>query len=172
VPYKDPQSPAALASRRRVRKRQWQRVKNTPCLLEKKRLADRDYAAEHAPEAAARHAAWGPQNRDKINNNSRRYAENHPERRDHSARSYHLRKNYGITVEQYDAMAEAQDGRCALCGVKPEGRLVVDHDHETNEVRALLCFSCNVAIGHLKDDPELCTKAATYLRAHEVSHGK
>jgi hypothetical protein len=40
-------------------------------------------------------------------------------------------------------------------------------------VRSLLCTNCNIAIGHLKDDPQRCISAAWYLMQHEnveVSH--
>jgi 5-methylcytosine-specific restriction endonuclease McrA len=61
---------------------------------------------------------------------------------------------FGLTVEQYDAMHEAQGGVCAICK-QPETssrggkvyRLAVDHNHNTGEVRGLLCFKCNSAMG-------------------------
>lgn len=67
-------------------------------------------------------------------------------------------KRYGMTPEQYDALAESQGGRCALCKKVPEPRrmtangapwisLVVDHDHATGKVRGLLCRGCNQGMG-------------------------
>ena len=63
-------------------------------------------------------------------------------------------KKFGLTVEQYDAMHEQQNGLCAICQ-QPETsqrdgkvyRLAVDHDHNTGKVRGLLCFKCNSAMG-------------------------
>lgn len=88
-------------------------------------------------------------------------------------------RNYGLTREQYDAMVEAQDGRCAICGVDPSTemhrniryrRLHVDHWHnEHNNVRGLLCGNCNLGIGRWLDDPELLYRAIEYLEAHEHS---
>jgi hypothetical protein len=71
-------------------------------------------------------------------------------------------RKYGLTVEQVEAMKEAQGGACAIC----ECRLVsqcIDHDHRTGSVRGLLCFSCNVGIGHLRDDPRILRAALAYL---------
>ena len=63
-----------------------------------------------------------------------------------------LVRRYGITVEEYDALFDAQQGKCALCGgdSNGRGRLAVDHDHATGRVRGLLCFTCNTALGRLE----------------------
>ncbi|MBA7572888.1 hypothetical protein ES708_14675 [subsurface metagenome] len=60
---------------------------------------------------------------------------------------------------------ESQDGKCAICGESfiKLFNTCVDHNHETGEVRGLLCRKCNVAIGFLNDDPELMEKAIKYL---------
>jgi hypothetical protein len=60
-----------------------------------------------------------------------------------------LKSKFGITLEQYNKKFEAQKGLCAICG-NPEPtnkRLAVDHDHETEEVRDLLCSRCNPGLG-------------------------
>lgn len=77
----------------------------------------------------------------------------------------HLRRKFGMTVEDYDRMCAEQGGVCAICGRRPrEGtHLHVDHDHETGRVRGLLCFSCNVAVGQLQHDPTRIVRAADYL---------
>ena len=90
-------------------------------------------------------------------------------------RRAHLRYYYGIEVEQFDAMRAAQNYRCAICKrhedelTIPKGRvnkLVVDHDHETGAVRALLCNGCNSAIGYFDDDADRLEAAIAYLAAH------
>jgi hypothetical protein len=80
-----------------------------------------------------------------------------------------LRSLYGIGIEDYEAMIEAQHGLCAICRNPPEGRgrggtLVVDHCHEQGHVRGLLCGRCNIALGLLNDDPLIVDEAAAYLR--------
>lgn len=68
-----------------------------------------------------------------------------------------------ITVEQFQALVAAQNGRCALCGKVPP-KLHVDHCHDTGRVRALLCSTCNTGLGKFGDDPVRLEAAAAYLR--------
>jgi hypothetical protein len=73
-------------------------------------------------------------------------------------------------LEQYEELLRQQNGVCAICG-RPEIRtyngkvknLSVDHDHETGEVRGLLCYKCNLGIGQFEDSIELLDKAKKYL---------
>ena len=58
-------------------------------------------------------------------------------------------------------MFEEQEGKCAICD--STGKLVVDHNHDTGDVRSLLCNSCNSGIGFLKDSPAIVMKAYSYL---------
>lgn len=81
-----------------------------------------------------------------------------------------LKAIYGITLDQYFALHEAQGGTCSLCPAKmspvasgPANRLCVDHCHETGEIRGLLCKSCNTALGAFRDDPIRLQKAIDYL---------
>ena len=73
-------------------------------------------------------------------------------------KTYNLKK-YGITINEYDEMLVQQNGLCAIC----EGQsgtikgFHVDHDHDTDQVRGLLCHSCNqamVAVDRVSDWPE------------------
>jgi hypothetical protein len=60
-----------------------------------------------------------------------------------------LREKYGLSQEQYEAIAAEQQGCCAICGQAPESGkwLAIDHCHQTGRVRALLCTYCNLAVG-------------------------
>ena len=91
-------------------------------------------------------------------------------------RAWRLRTKYGLTVEDFDQMLAAQGGVCAICGnpPKPDGvraasRLHPDHDHVTNRNRDLLCLSCNVGVGHFRDDPALMRAAAEYIERHRAA---
>lgn len=86
--------------------------------------------------------------------------------RETALRSYY-KTRYGLTVEE---VAEMRAGGCQICGRRGSpGRwegvqnLHVDHDHETGEVRGVLCHGCNLAIGHLPTR-ELLEAAIRYLK--------
>jgi hypothetical protein len=84
-------------------------------------------------------------------------------------------KRRGITKADYDKMFDAQGGLCAVCAGPPGGpharrfRFQVDHDHESGQIRGLLCNKCNFVLGLCKDSPARLLKLAAYLfRAREL----
>ena len=72
------------------------------------------------------------------------------------------KKLYGLSSTEYDFLLLIQHGNCAICE-RPMDKPHVDHDHDTGFVRGLLCKTCNLGIGHLKDDPNLLRAGAVYL---------
>lgn len=78
---------------------------------------------------------------------------------------------------ELEKLLVAQNHVCAICQ-KPETKvnkstgklysLAVDHDHDTGRVRGLLCFSCNIALGKLKDSLDIAKRAVRYLEAHHA----
>ena len=82
-------------------------------------------------------------------------------------RSWKYKTKYGITLDDYDKMLLAQQGQCAICKTNEPGgpgeRFSVDHNHDTSEVRGLLCCNCNRGIGYLKDSPDIVAAALLYL---------
>lgn len=78
-------------------------------------------------------------------------------------RAQNLKHNYGISVEEYQAIYEKQEGKCAICK-KPFEVLHVDHCHNSDRVRGLLCGNCNLGIGNLQDSIELLQSAIEYLK--------
>ena len=125
-------------------------------------LRARKYAADPKPYIE-RVKRWQQENADRLNAYRREYRQR-PERK-RADRDGYLRRKYGIGVEDYDRMFEAQGGVCAICRKpRPEERtLHVDHDHETGEIRGLLCFRCNNALGDFDEDFDLFQLAADYL---------
>lgn len=94
----------------------------------------------------------------------------------HYARERKIRQ-FGLTPEEHQSIFEMQNGLCAICGEgerannawsgKPKA-LAIDHCHETDQVRGLLCSSCNRAVGLFQDSPDLLAKAREYLLAGGV----
>lgn len=127
------------------------------CLICAAEKANHYRRGSHPDEYAARRKATYGRNRDTY-------------------RRYRLKVNFGISLEEYTAMLERQNGLCAICGEPEKGamrgrpiELAVDHDHETGAVRQLLCGNCNKGLGNFQDSPELLTLAALYLSTHRVS---
>ena len=105
---------------------------------------------------------------EKIKQMRQNYKERRKDIRYETDRRAHLKRKYKITEEDYKQMYEQQKGCCAICQKQIEFRkLCVDHSHETNKVRGLLCKSCNLAIGSFKDDILLLENAINYLRRYE-----
>lgn len=80
-------------------------------------------------------------------------------------------KAYGLTLEDYEKRVLKQNGRCAACGDEPGVKgLQVDHDHQFTTVvavRDLLCTSCNMALGLLKDDIDRIQLLHDYMKKWE-----
>lgn len=75
-----------------------------------------------------------------------------------------LQNLYGITLEAYNNMLSFQSSGCAVCG--SDKKLVLDHDHNNGQVRAILCNDCNLALGRVKDNPQTLLKLVDYLIKH------
>lgn len=75
-------------------------------------------------------------------------------------------RTYGLTPDAYEAMVEVASGKCQICG-RSDKRLVIDHCHETNAVRGLICDDCNVGLGRFRDDPNLLRTALNYLERNQ-----
>lgn len=143
---------------RREYQRQW-RLDNP----EKDRAsAVRSYAKKTKEEHAEISRLWKLANPEKVKATNRRIK---------------LKRQYGLTIEDYNAMLDSQNGVCKICGM-PETKmqrrgsdtkltpesLHVDHDHATGKIRGLLCYKCNTALGKFDDNPELFRRAIAYLR--------
>ena len=90
-----------------------------------------------------------------------------PEQKEKS-RDLHYQRKYGISLTRYNLMLEEQNFKCGACGAPHiEGHrnttLAVDHDHQTNEVRGLLCRRCNMVLGELGDNIQTLRNMVAYL---------
>lgn len=77
-------------------------------------------------------------------------------------------RKYGLSNEALIDLMLVQDFCCAICS-KPMSKMNIDHDHDTDQVRGLLCSGCNTGLGKLGDDIEGLRRALRYLeRSNDV----
>lgn len=111
----------------------------------------------------------------KVNSINQRHRE-HPGYTERN-RHYHFVKywaTFGVTLDDYNRLLAEQNGRCAICETDdPGGRgaFHVDHDHETGQIRGLLCNECNIGLGKFGDDPARLRAAADYLERATTKEG-
>jgi hypothetical protein len=115
-------------------------------------------------------------NPEKERNKTQKYRkhlrETDPQKLFLSNRNTKLKQAYGIDLEQYDKMLKAQACKCAVCGKEhveeEKKRLVVDHCHDSEQIRELLCNNCNTALGLLKEDIQVIDKLKDYIIKHQT----
>lgn len=127
---------------------------------EEKKRYFREYYKKRKSELDAYKKEWLAANPTKPAEYAKKYNENTQEKRRQAQRKH----RYGLTADQFDAMLEQQDNKCAICSRSFEGtKVFVDHCHSVGNVRGLLCPSCNTALGLIHDDLGWLTKAKKYL---------
>lgn len=94
-------------------------------------------------------------------------------------KEWHLRRKYGLSIAQLEAMIADQGGRCAICRSSFSARrwgggrdaAHVDHCHETGRVRGIICAVCNRGLGLLGDTEQSLQQALGYLRGPSTADG-
>jgi hypothetical protein len=138
--------------RRRYRERHQERV----------REANQKYQTEHREQITEKQALRRKADAEHARAVGRRAYAKDPEKCKRAVRKSLLKTKYGMTPEQVEEMRAFQDGKCLVCLEKR--LLVVDHDHSTGKVRALLCNRCNCLL------PESATPALLRRLAEYIEH--
>ncbi len=108
------------------------------------------------------------------------YRERQKEQAREGMRKLRAKKSEGVQ-HHYDRLLRTQGNVCAVCGMAEGGRrsrfgqfvrLSVDHDHDTGQIRELLCSGCNLMLGCAKDSADLLETAARYLRKHQAAYAQ
>jgi hypothetical protein len=120
----------------------------------------KQYRLANLEKEKAYNLNWNRNNRARLQQTNRNYIRN-PRVKELRVKSY-LKRTYGLTIEQYNQMFVDQQGLCAICGVNI--KLVVDHCHDTQEVRGLVCSNCNSGLGFFKDNVDVLVSAINYLK--------
>lgn len=139
----------------------------------------RGVAAQRARYAANREAMRAhskvrradPVRRERARLKAAEWRAKHPGRDRRAAeRASYLKCAYGLSTQAFEAMVSNQDGRCAICDTTMKNNWrCIDHDHQTGQIRALLCNPCNCVLGLAKDDPAILRAAAVYLEHHRAA---
>lgn len=146
----DAEGKSQFCSQCKIAKQEERRV--TAKLAGRKRRRDPEVRRQDA-EAAAAYRARYPE-RIKAANQKQR------------AVRPHLRQ-YGTTLAAVEEMTRAQGNACLICGAVCA--LVVDHDHDTGQVRGLLCGNCNRGLGMFHESPETLRRAALYVEMFQCA---
>ena len=106
---------------------------------------------------------WHENNKARHKELIARWDAEHPEMR----RKYAVANKYGVKVQQIDALRAYQNHKCAACLADLEsGRKVhLDHCHDTNFIRGLLCADCNCNIKLPDASVELLLSIVAYKKA-------
>lgn len=78
-----------------------------------------------------------------------------------------MRMRYNLEEDELKELYGIQGGKCAICDDPIQlmaKKTHIDHDHESGQVRGILCLGCNLGLGHFRDDPQRLQKAITYLQ--------
>jgi hypothetical protein len=149
----------ALNARRR------ERLAQDPDHRARQNAQRRAHYQAHKQEYRERANAYYRAHKESIQERARASRQARKQNNDQSIRSGKLKRLYGISAAEYDALLAKQGGVCAICRKRSKERLCVDHCHVTGTVRGLLCNACNLALGCLKEDQASLVAALAYLGA-------
>ena len=116
---------------------------------------------KNKPRMQAAHKLYYENNREERIAYSKRWTEENHEKRTETVGKWYMenstkirednyKRNYGITLDEYNSMFDSQFGSCYICGrhqTELKKTLAVDHCHITGKVRKLLCGTCNTHLG-------------------------
>lgn len=132
---------------------------------EKHKDKQKEYREKNKEKRRLTTKLWQEKNKEAAKLYRKDYAEKNKAKIVRSAKNNRLKREYGITLEDYEQMYQTQQGKCSICS-KEEKILNIDHCHSTGKIRELLCNQCNHGIGNFKDNTELLNKAIGYLEKH------
>jgi hypothetical protein len=118
--------------------------------IEEKKQNRKEQYLKHYKKERDNGKKYYQKNKEQILKKQKENHKKYPHKRKNSLLKY----GYGITLDDYNKMFEQQKGKCAICKRHQNNltrTLCVDHDHKTNQVRALLCVTCNTDVSVVED---------------------
>ena len=131
---------------------------------EKRNAKIKEYQSKNKDRLSVARKIWEVNNPEKRREISKRWAKKNPDKINENW----LKQCYGLTLVEYKIMIDAQQGVCAICKRNPTevNKLCVDHNHDTGELRGLLCSLCNTALGFFNDSKDILLEAIKYLEKY------
>ena len=130
------------------------------------RRKGRERHSKHKEEDAIRSKKYRDEHKQQRSDYGKKYRLEHKNQIKEKNRVGHLKRKFGMTLEDYNLLFEIQKGQCAICGrhqKELKQALSIDHNHDTGEIRGLLCHECNETLGYAKENTEILANAIIYL---------
>ncbi len=119
--------------------------------LEAYRKRKKDYAKTPIEKEKRRlyQQKWREKNRERNNQLARESHSRNRHKHVDKIKNYHLLSTYGITLQDKIEMMKSQNNKCKICNkdVETTRKAHVDHDHNTGQIRGILCHVCNTKLG-------------------------
>ena len=133
--------------------------------LDKVKKSQKNYYQRNKDKIKLRVKKYAKLNKVKLSNSRKIYYLNNKE----LFKDRQLKRNFGISLMEYNKIKENQNNKCAICKINNEKNKVfhTDHNHTTGKVRGLLCTNCNIGIGQFKDNILILKNAIIYLKKYE-----
>lgn len=129
-----------------------------------KKETDHQYYLKNKERLIRSATGWNRKNRESHRKHDKKWRAKNPTK----SRAAYLKRTYQLTIEEYELIKTIQEGRCAICLLK-KPRLVIDHCHNSDKIRGLLCTTCNAGIGQFNDNVGLLFEAIKYLERHATT---
>jgi len=126
------------------------------------------YYAKNKERLLGYQRKWNEKHREAINKQKRDYHKNNLEKDRLYRYEHHLKKSYGMSLEDKKLLLEQQNNVCKTCAsplIHTEKKCCVDHDHKTGRVRGILCSNCNIVLGMIKENTITLSNMIEYIRS-------
>ncbi len=123
----------------------------------------KEYYQKNKPKFIAAAEKWRKEHPEYTAERARKWRKKNPDK----ARSAQFKYKYGITLDEYKLLLVGQNNVCAICKKPSYRNLAVDHCHNSERVRGLLCDPCNVSLGLLREDIQVIKNMINYLEDKE-----
>lgn len=148
--------------------------KNKPDYKEKAREYSKKYRKENLKQCQEAAKRYREKNKQII---KEKYSESRKKYREQNVQSITIGKirwQFNISSQKAEELYfKKLDGICEICGQKETltrnnkiRKLSIDHNHQTNKIRGLLCSKCNTLLGRAEDSIQILKQAIEYLEKY------